>query len=183
MINKIFWDIDETLIHSRLTPSTRYVHNINFRLKHEKFYTCVRPCSKTLIDYSRSLVGSENVHILTAATFDYAKKISALADWGFSDENIFSRETMNKYSTEISSLYGTERIVSRHPFANKNNVLIDNLIPSWNFEKITLMGINPQTHYLKVEDYMGDNTDEDIFADIVKHFLNERFKEEGENNE
>ena len=175
---KIFWDIDETLIHSRTTPSKRYKHSIEFRLASgEEFYTCVRPCSKALIEYSRSLVGEENVHILTAAAFDYAKEISRLAEWGFTDENIFSRETMKKYSIEIPSLYGSSRVVSRHHFANKNNVLIDNLLPSWNDEKTTLMGINPQTHYLKVEDYMGDNSDEDIFADIAKHFLNERFKE------
>jgi hypothetical protein len=177
---KIFWDIDETLIHSRLAPSKRYAPSIRFRLgSGEEFYTSVRPCSKALIEYSRSLVGEENVHILTAATFDYAKKISRLAEWGFSDENIFSRETMKKYSIEIPSLYGSSRVVSRHPFANKYNVLIDNLLPSWNDEKTTLMGINPQTHYLKVEDYMGDNSDEDIFADIAKHFLNERHKEAG----
>ncbi len=181
---KIFWDIDETLINSRLAPSKRYKHSIEFRLRSgEEFYTCVRPCSKALIEYSRSLVGDENVHILTAAAFDYAKKISSMAAWGFSDENIFSRETMHKYSIEIPSLYGSSRVVSPHPYENKNNVLIDNLLPSWNDEKTTLMGINPQTHYLKVEDYMGDNSDEDIFADIVKHFLSERYKEVGGSHE
>jgi hypothetical protein len=181
---KIFWDIDETLIHSRTYESKLYKHNIHFRLDcGEEFFTCVRPCSKALIQYSRALVGEENVHILTAASFDYAREISRLAEWGFTDENIFSRETMEKYCIRLQSLYGVDKVVNPHPYANKNNVLIDNLMPMWNDEKTTLMGINPKTHYLKVEDYMGDNSDEDIFADIAKHFLNERHKEAGVHSE
>jgi len=174
---KIFFDVDETLVHSRTSPSKRYAPSIRFRLAStEEFYTCVRPVSNELIEYSRSLVGKENVHILTAASFDYAKKISSMAAWGFSDEDIFSRETMHKYSIEIPSLYGSNRVISPHPFANKNNVLIDNLIPTWNEEKTSFMLINPKTNYLKVEDYLGDNTDEDIFRDTVKHFLAQKRK-------
>jgi hypothetical protein len=173
---KIFWDIDETLIHSRVVESKEYKPTIQFRLDHEVFYTNIRPCSKRLIEYSRTLVGEENVHILTAASFDYAKKISELAGWNFADDAIFARETMQKHSIRLQSLYGVDRIVTPHAYAHRDNVLIDNLMASWNDEKTTLMGINPKTNYCKVEDYIGDDSDDEIFFDTVKHFLKEKAK-------
>lgn len=173
---KIFWDIDETLIHTRTYETELYKHDFHFCLENgEEFYTCVRPCAKELIEYSRSLVGTENVHILTAASFDYAKKIVEKADWGFTDENIFSRETIQKYCIRIQAMYGVDKIVSPHPYAHRDNLLIDNLMACWNDEKTTLMGIN-QNNYCKVEDYFGDDSDNDIFFDTVKHFIKEKAK-------
>jgi predicted AAA+ superfamily ATPase len=105
----------------------------------------------------------------------YAKKIVEKADWGFTDENIFSRETIQKYCIRIQAMYGVDKIVSPHPYAHCDNLLIDNLMACWNDEKTTLMGIK-QNNYCKVEDYFGDDSDNDIFFDTVKHFIKEKAK-------
>jgi hypothetical protein len=62
--------------------------------------------------------------------------------------------------------------VSPHPLADNSNVLIDNLPPRDNREKIALIGsINPETNYYEVIDYFGDDTKEAEFEADVKNFL------------
>jgi len=170
---KIFWDIDETLIHSRTFKSSTYEANFKFRLMGQTYHTCVRPCSKGLIEFSRQLVGKDNVFILTAATLKYALRINEKAEWGFTRNQILSRETMEWYSTKVSGMYGDSSTqVSPHPLADKSNVLIDNLPPHYNREKIALIGsINPETNYYEVKDYFGGDSDESIFEADVKNFL------------
>jgi len=170
---KIFWDIDETLIHTRTFKSSIYDEDFKFRLMGQTYYTCVRPCSKGLIEFSRQLVGSDNVFILTAATAKYAWHVNEKAGWGFSKKQILTRETMQRYSTRISSLYGSSFVdVSPHPTADKSNILIDNLPPRDNREKIALIGfIDPSTNYYMVDDYFGDDSTDKIFESDVKNFL------------
>ena len=170
---KIFWDIDETLIHTRTFKSSIYEENFKFRLMGQTYYTCVRPCSEGLIDFSRQLVGKDNVFILTAATHKYALHINEKADWGFTRNQILSRETMARYSTKVYGMYGDVSMhVSPHPLADKSNVLIDNLLPRDNREKIALIGsINPETNYYNVDDYFGDDSKDEIFEADVKNFL------------
>lgn len=175
MINKIFFDIDETLIHSEYGSNDEA--NFNFVDGFGYTYcTYVRPCSNELIEYARSLVGVENVHILTAATLDYASKINKNAGWGFSEDDIFAREIMKKYSIQIPSLYGSSTLVNPHPYAHQLNVLIDNLPSKYNNDKIDLMCIDPRTNYLHVRDYMGDNSDDETFREQVKEFLKTRIQ-------
>lgn len=175
MINKIFFDIDETLIHSEYGLNDEV--NFNFVDKFgNTYYTYVRPCSNELIEYARNLVGAENVHILTAATLNYASQINEKAGWGFSEDDIFAREIMEKYSIQIPSLYGSSTLVNPHPYAHQLNVLIDNLPSKYNNEKIDLMAINPRTNYLQVRDYMGDNSDDEAFREQVKEFLKTRIQ-------
>ena len=80
---KIFWDIDETLIHSRTYIHKKLQHDIVVDVYDQLFYTCVRPCSKSVVEYSRELFGAENVYILTAAAELYAQRINMLAGWNF----------------------------------------------------------------------------------------------------
>lgn len=173
---KIFWDIDETLIHSRVYIHDKHKHTFVVDVYDELYYTCVRPCSNDLINYSRELVGADNVYILTAAAELYAQRISKKADWGFAEDHIIGRETIERYSINIPSLYGSSTFVSEHPLAHPDNVIIDNLMPEWNNEKTTLMRINPKTNYYKVDDYLGYNLEEDIFRDNIKHFLKTQYE-------
>ena len=173
---KIFWDIDETLIHSRTYIHKKLQHDIVVDVYDQLFYTCVRPCSKSVVEYSRELFGAENVYILTAAAELYAQRINMLAGWNFAEDHIIGRETTERYSIKIPSLYGSDTLITEHPLAHPDNVLIDNLMPEWNNEKTTLMRINPKTNYLKVEDYMGYNEDDEIFRDTVKHFLKTQYE-------
>jgi hypothetical protein len=174
---KLFWDIDETLIHTKLNPFRPEWDCDLFEIDGYVHYTRIRPCARDLIEYSRSLFGDDNVYILTAATHQYAREINRLADWGFTSEQIFAREIMEQYTLRSSGGWGAERVqVKPHALAHPDNILIDNLPPEWNEEKTSFMLINPKTNYLKVEDYVGDNTDEDIFRDTVKHFLAQKRK-------
>jgi len=170
---KIFWDIDETLIHTRTFKSSVYDEDFKFRLMGQTYYTCVRPCSKGLIDFSRQLVGKNNVFILTAATARYAQYINEKAGWGFDKNQILTRETMEKYSTKVVAMYGDSFTdVSPHPLADIDNVLIDNLPSRVNTEKIALLGlINPNKNYYEVTDYYGDDSTEVQFEADVKNFL------------
>lgn len=80
-IENIFWDLDECLIHTGFgDPEQKH---INFTLEGSQinYYTILRPCALELIEFSRKLVGHENVYILTTAIEEYANKINELAGW------------------------------------------------------------------------------------------------------
>jgi len=176
MINKIFWDIDETLIHTLMSRPNQ--EHIQLVFDDHMYYTIVRPVSNELIKFSRNLVGKENVHILTTATRDYAEQVNALAGWGFNNADIFAREDQaaarvwvnTAYDDTISDGYST---TTPHEYANPNNVLIDNLPPRQNEGKIQFIGINDtyKTNYLKIHDYYGVDFIDDSFAEDVKLFL------------
>ena len=180
---KLFWDIDETLISSRNYIHDKHKHTFIVDVYDELYYTCVRPCAKQVIEYSRKVFGADNVYILTAAAELYAQRINKQAGWNFTEDHIIGRETIERYSIKIPSLYGNETFVAQHPLANKNNLLIDNLRPEWNTEKTSLMLINPQKNYLTVEDYCGNNLDDDIFRDIVIHFMDEAVNQKQQNQD
>lgn len=173
MINRIYWDIDETLIHTMMRPPEQ--KHISFSLEDGLYYTMIRPCAKRLIEFSRELVGEDRVHILTAATRDYTLEINRQADWGFKAEDIFAREDMNKHTLSRSAIYGSFMYeVNPHIYAHKNNVLIDNLPARENDIKTSFIGIDPRTNYLMVNDYYGVNNFEDDFIKEVKEFLIEK---------
>ena len=174
MINKVFWDIDETLIHTFLSePKQKHVR---FALEFGGvYYTVIRPCSKSLIEFSRELVGAENVFILTSATKDYAREVNRLAEWGFPDDHIIAREEIedHRYSTAYG---GSHTVASKH--ASLDNVLIDNLEPRYNGDKISYLGIwqSLDTNYLKITDYYGVNFPNDTFENDVIDFLSKVHK-------
>jgi hypothetical protein len=181
MINKIFWDIDETLIHTSLhEPDQKH---ISFALEDDlsMYYTIIRPCSHRLIEFSRELVGADNVHILTTATRDYAQEVNRQAGWGFKNEDIFTREDLEYHTTKLAGIYGES---DPHIYAHKNNVLIDNLSPRENWRKVTFIGIpnDYHTNYLQVRDYYGVDFPDDLFEADVKKFLTQRFNESKESN-
>lgn len=170
MINKIFWDIDETLIHTELYKPNQ--SHVVLSLSDRNYYTIIRPCSKRLVEFSRNLVGGENVFILTTATRDYAHEVNRLAGWEFPHNQILAREDINNYRYKLA--YGGEGVL---PFsvANRDNVLIDNLSPRSNPTKMDLIGIT-EDRYLKIEDYYGVDFPNDPFEDQVMKFLNEKHK-------
>jgi hypothetical protein len=172
MINRIFWDIDETLIHTTLRkPNQKHV---SFSLDDGMYYTFIRPCSKALIDFSRELVGADRVHILTTATRDYAREVNRLADWGFKNEDIFSREEIAKHFRSFPAAWGGyHNECDPHIYAHKDNVIIDNLRPRENERKIAFIGINStyETNYLKINDYYGVEYKDSDFEQEVKEFL------------
>lgn len=174
MINIIAYDLDESLIFSDIHEPNQ--SHVSFSLESGgTYYTIIRPCAKRLIDYARLLVGNENVYILTSSTTEYAREINRLAEFGFPDSHIIARE-------DLASLYfptaygGGTTIPSK--FAHIDNVLIDNLNPRYNQEKISFLGIwkSVDTNYLQIRDYYGVNFPDDLFEEKVMEFLDERLK-------
>lgn len=173
MINRIFWDIDETLIHSEYYDFPQKTFSI--LLDDGEYFVAIRPCAQRLIEFSRELVGKENVHILTTARKDYAELINEKAGWGFSGEDILSREIINAHTFSSSMGYCSFDDVNPHIFAHKDNILIDNLPPRENQKKIALIGIWPtlETNYFQIRDWYGVNFPNDPFENQVKTFLME----------
>lgn len=178
MINRIYFDIDETLIHTTMRDPNQ--EHIVLALDDALYYTIVRPCAKTLIDFARDLVGKDRVHILTTATRDYAQEVNRLAGWGFNNEDIFSREDIYKHSRSFPTAYGGyHNECDPHIYAHKDNVIIDNLPRRENEKKIAFIGINSthETNYLKIDDYYGVEFLNSTFEQDVKNFLLERNKQ------
>ena len=166
-INKIFFDIDNTLIFTDF--SDPFQDHITFTLDdHDTmYYTIIRPCASNLINFSRNLVGHDNVYILTTAIEEYANKINELAGWGFEKDHIFCREHMknNWYSTAYGG--GATAPCS---VAHNNNVLIDNLPQRENCVKQDFIGIR-HDRYMKIADYYGYEFPDETFESDVKDFL------------
>lgn len=168
MINRVYWDLDETLIH---THDEDYIkHDFEFDLDSGgwggsySYKTKIRPGAQEVIDYSRSLVGAENVWILTASIIDYATIINHMAGFGFRPDQIIAREHQKNH---------LESKWHRHP----DNVLIDNLRPFENTGKMGFIGID-KDNYLRVKDYYGiDFSDSSFVNDCIK-FLNRINKKE-----
>lgn len=168
MIDRVFWDIDETLIHTETRPFGEGYGDVEFELDGGTYYTKIRPCSNDLIKFSRDLVGTENVYILTTATRDYALEINRIAGWGFKECNIFAREDLhlNRYSIG----YGGVATMANTKISSPKNVLIDNLPPRENFNKMCYIGIDCN-RYLKIEDYYAVEYANCKFESDVKEFL------------
>ncbi len=170
MINCVFWDLDETLIHS-MTESNDGNYDFTIHLDNgvwssvDTYYVKVRRDSKDVIDYSRKLVGHKNVFILTAATYDYALSICNKADFGFKEDQIISREHIRQFVKPQESKY-----------RNKNNVLIDNLPVYDNRDKLSVIGIRGD-RYLKIEDYYGVDFSNELFKEDCKEFLDSVHRE------
>jgi len=171
MITCVFWDIDECLIHTSVNSDPEQ-ECLTFGLDADlnTYYTIVRPCALEVIEYSRNLVGSDNVYILTTSTRDYASEISRLAGWNFDNDHILTRETLQQYNVPIA--YG-----ARATLAHAKNVLIDNLMPHDNLDKMCLIGIN-NSRYFHVRDYYGVNNSDAEWKEDVLEFLNSKHNEQ-----
>ena len=167
MIKRIFFDLDHTLIYSS-TVKTNQEHLKIYLDCGEFYYTVVRPSAKNVIEFARDLVGDDNVFILTASTKDYATEICKKANFGFPASHIHSREDLENYT--FCGAYGAEHYMMNPNIGDKNNVLIDNLSPLQNMDKMCYIDIG-SNNYLQVQDYYGTNNKEDEFFTKVSEFL------------
>jgi hypothetical protein len=168
MIDRIFWDIDETLIHTEMRSFGEGYNDVEFKLDGVSYYTKIRPCSSDLVTFSRNLVGADNVYILTTATRAYAHEINRIAGWSFEHNHIFSREDLHEHRR--STAYGGTATVAHSHVSSQKNVLIDNLPPRDNRNKMSFIGIS-LPRYLKIEDYYGVDFPDCTFVSDVKEFL------------
>jgi hypothetical protein len=168
MIDRIFWDIDETLIHTEFMAFGPGYNDVAFKLDGSTYYTKIRPCSNELIKFSRDLVGAHNVYILTTATRDYAHEINRIAEWDFTHDHIFAREDLHEH--RYGTAYGGSGTAQNSLISSPNNVLIDNLPYRENWNKMSFIGIDAE-QYLKIDDYFGVDFPDCPFVDDVKEFL------------
>ena len=171
MIKRIFQDLDECILHTVVNtiPSNEFVE---FTLSEDiyTYRTMIRPCAKELFSYYNDTVGKENVYILTTSTLDYAKELNRLGEFGLDADHIYTREDIQQYS--ISFGYGGEGTVAM-PIADKDNVLIDNLSPRHNYNKMDMMGIVTKNYY-QTPEYYGNNLNDEDFFENIKKFLKDR---------
>jgi hypothetical protein len=169
---KVFFDLDETLAYTVFNrPEQKHVE---FYSEHNGgiYFTIIRENSAEIINWARKAVGVDNVYILTAASYDYAREISRLAGWGFPDDKILSRETIEKYSIGRMG-WGGEVTTPHDDFVDSVNLLIDNLHPRSNKTKIDLLNIQ-LANYLKIDDYYGNDDFNKFFKISVKKFILEK---------
>lgn len=173
MIKRIFQDLDECILHTLVNKMPhdheKYVEFILSEDMHT-YRTLIRPCAKELFEYYNSIVGKENVYILTTATRDYAESLNRLGEFGLDNDHIYTREDIQQYS--ISHGYGGEGTLPM-PIADKDNVLIDNLPPRYNCNKMDMMGIVTK-NYHQTPEYYGSNFHEQDFLDDIKEFIKQR---------
>lgn len=169
MIHKIFFDIDETLLHTEVNhdPGQEcFVHTFEGSLK--TYYTIFRPSARRILDFARELVGNENVYALTTATRDYAERLNAVGNFGWRNDQILTREDIEAH--QWYGAYGSVNCNQHKTLANCRNVLVDNLPSRENEKKMALIGIGIP-RYIKVEFYWGVNFPDDTFEEDVKQAL------------
>lgn len=175
MINNIFFDLDECLIHTQVN-SDPHKYCLKFALGEDlhNYYTMIHPRANFVIDYARKKTSLDRVFILTTSTKDYASEINDLAGFGFAEENILTRETLKSHY--FSTAYGGSATVPLKGIAHKDNILIDNLPWNSNMSKMELIGIT-NDRYLRVRDYYGENYHDDVFEVRVREFIDEKYNE------
>lgn len=169
MITRIFFDLDETLLHTEINHDPEqecFVHTFDGEPS-KTYYTIIRPCAARLVQFACDLVGKENVYVLTTSTRDYALRMNDFGKLGFEDDHIISRETIEAH--EYTGAYGATNC-GRHKLANMHNVLIDNLPPRYNESKCAMMSVFGE-RYIKVQDYYGVNFPNDDFEKTIEDTL------------
>ena len=161
----IFVDLDETLISTtyagHVCPDVggmaiSYIELIDNETELVDYYRVrLRDGARMLLNELRD-IAPENVRLLTAAQRDYAEAINTLYQFGFSTDDIHSRE-----DTQAGKLTARD-------FPAGDVYLIDNLSRHENRIKIDyLRGIAAgDINYIKVGEYFGHVENDFSFGDI-----------------
>ena len=153
----IYLDLDETLFHTicRRVKGTSGRTWINFDdnfLGSTWYGSQERPCAKELIAFCRSLAPTK---ILTTSVQDYARVFNEVFEFGFTNEEIITRhDYVNEEITSAglaNSRYSYTVINHRN---EPNAILVDNLYPEENENKIKFLGID-KSRYIHIRDYVG----------------------------
>lgn len=172
MIDKVFFDIDNTLIHTEYEPFPDGIQDKRFTLGGHDYYVVLREGAKEVVEYAQEMVGEGNVYILTAAIRSYTERILRLFDIKIPSENIFTREDVDNQS--CTTIYGG-RVVYQNPIGKYTNAMIDDLPFELNPNKVAFMNFDKE-NYLQVRPFYGVNRLDYSFEDTVKEFLKSRIK-------
>jgi len=174
MIKRIFIDCDETLIFGDRQLREKKDCDFTIVLEYGGIYDVkVRPSAHDVINLARNYVGIDNVYLLTIATREYATEISVQANFGFTSDNIISREDINE--ARFNTMYGGYQYGTNVNLSHSDNVLIDNLPVRENGQKMIYIGIKPD-RYLNITPYYGFDLKDDDFYSSVENFLLQKSK-------
>lgn len=161
----IFVDLDETLISTTFVGRTRpdtggmaisYIQLIGNETEEVDYYRVrLREGARMLLNELRA-VAPEHVRLLTAAQRDYAEAINTLYQFGFSTDDIHSREDMRAGN------------LTARDFPAGDVYLIDNLPRHENRVKIDYLRAitDGDINYIKVAEYVGHIENDFAFGDI-----------------
>jgi FMN phosphatase YigB (HAD superfamily) len=161
----IFVDLDETLISTTFVGRTRpdtggmaisYIQLIGNETEEVDYYRVrLREGARMLLNELRA-VAPEHVRLLTAAQRDYAEAINTLYQFGFSTDDIHSREDMRAGN------------LTARDFPAGDVYLIDNLPRHENRVKIDYLRAitDGDINYIKVAEYFGHIENDFAFGDI-----------------
>jgi len=145
----IFFDLDETLIHSSFHNNKKRGLLFNekilpFDSRLGRYVVEKRPIADKLIKIAHEKFGQDNVHMLTAATRDYAFEVIDLWGFPFKRGSVLAREDMSEWRED--------RVARFH----KENLLIDNQKPlEYNAEeKMKFLGID-STRLFSISEFTG----------------------------
>ncbi len=175
-------DADESLINSQFisSPSSKtfmeetygeiwpYIH-IQFDWD-EQYISFLRPWARELVEFSKNLVGEENVFILSTGIIDYVKEVNSRHNLGVLDQNIYGREDIK--ATEKAHDFA-------HPaFIGKNCILIDNENYEYHTDgrnnKVSFLDNLPKNKFIEVPDFdvrYFNPKDDDGYLDILKDLI------------
>jgi hypothetical protein len=137
-----FVDLDETLIHTDNFYMREHPDAVKVVIGgNDRYYSVPRPGAKEFLAKLRLL--SDRVFMLTVATQDYAEEMNKVFDFGFKNEDIYSR-------------YDVRGGGCKKPELDPGAVfLFDNLHRSVNFEKISFLKPYGELTYVQVEGFLG----------------------------
>lgn len=166
---KVFFDLDETLIHTEFKSYDPRCKVIS--LSDGDYFFRIKPDAIDAINVACELVGRENVYILTVATRDYAKAILKISEFGIPFDRLFAREDLADCCVNTS--FGASTTLPHVDFEKTRNILIDNLPAIGNFHKVAFLNMDTDD-YMNVRDYFGVDFPGDEFASNVSDFISER---------
>ena len=153
-INKIYFGLNGVLISPLEINEDKF--DYGFRAGGKTHRCIINPYSWRLLEFSRNVVGSENVWLLTSCEREYAEVVNRFTLFRFPSSQILAKEDIENY-VETCEL--------------KNNILIDNLPFKENNNKIIAVKIAVD-NYLQVEGYRGIY--KDGWKEVVEGFINSK---------
>lgn len=157
---RIFFDLDETLIHALIVEPDEPHHYFEWELGFS-YYVVVRPGANEIIQFARDLVGPDNVFILTRAGKEYSIKICSEL-FNIPEENVLHNNLW------IDS--------SRRDY---NNFIIDDEPAIRQDSKILYLNMGKDWHdrYLQIRKFWGVLIPNSNFLEDVKRFLTSRISQ------
>ncbi len=183
-INRLFWDMDETLVHSFYADSEKHANQlleqhgeywkaVKFHIRHDGWYVSyLRNISMRLLEFSRELLGEDNVILLSRGDIDYVRWTNVQIGLGF-DPNV--------------GIYGHQDIEwedTNPRFKDTFNVLIDNENYAYhcvgNRNKVKYLNNIPEEQFIQIDEFniwkdRLDKGEDDTYVEYMKEKIKTTF--------